>query len=267
MVQTAGVVIRTRALGMAPRQRVHPRSWLSEFVGTAALLFTAVTTARWLFAPDSAAARAIPGVHWRMIIDGLIVGVVLALLIISPLGRRSGGHLNPAITVAFWGLGAFPRADVAGYAAAQLTGSVVGTALARLAWGPAVSRRPVGFGVIQPDAGLAWPAVFGAEAASVALLVVVVAFLLARPGLASWTPWAVGATVGVIIALTGASTGGSFNPARAFGPAVLSGVFGDLWCYLVAPVVGAVVATTARAMSRRAPVLTCQLCGDVRPMA
>jgi hypothetical protein len=73
--------------------------------------------------------------------------------------------------------------------------------------------------------------------------------------------------VGLIIAATGASTGGSFNPARAFGPAVHSGVMDDLWCYLTAPVVAALLATTVRSMSHRAPVLTCQLCGDLGPPA
>jgi glycerol uptake facilitator-like aquaporin len=207
--------VRTRSL--APRRRVHPRSWLSEFVGTTVLLFSAVTCSRWLFAPDSALARLVTGVHWRMVIVGLVVGIVLSLLIVSPLGRRSGGHLNPAITIAFWRLGAFPRRDVAGYVAAQLAGSVAGTALARLVWGSGASREPVRFGVVQPEAGLGWPAVFATEAVSVVALVALVAFLLACPELARWTPWAVGAVVGLIIAATGASTGGSFNPARAFG--------------------------------------------------
>jgi glycerol uptake facilitator protein/aquaporin Z len=75
-----------------------------------------------------------------MVIVGLVVGIVLSLLIVSPLGQRSGGHLNLAITIAFWRLGAFPRRDVAGYVAAQLGGSVAGTALARLAWGSRASR-------------------------------------------------------------------------------------------------------------------------------
>jgi glycerol uptake facilitator-like aquaporin len=266
-MNTATDVAQVRTRSAPPYRRVDVRSWVSEFVGTAALLFSAVTCSRWLFAPDSGLARVVTGVHWRMVIVGLVVGIVLSLLIVSPLGRRSGGHLNPAITTAFWGLGAFPRRDVGGYVAAQLGGSVAGTALARLVWGSRVSRGPVRFGVVQPEAGAGWPAVFGVEAASVVVLVALVAFLLARPELARWTPWAVGAMVGLIIAATGASTGGSFNPARALGPAVLSGSPGDLWCYLAAPVVGAVLATTVRAMSHRAPVLTCQLCGQLRPPA
>jgi len=136
-MNTATDVAQGRTRSLAPRRRVHPRSWLSEFVGTAALLFSAVTCSRWLFAPNSALARLVTGVHWRMVIVGLVVGIVLSLLIVSPLGRRSGGHLNPAITIAFWRLGAFPRRDVPGYVAAQLAGSVAGTALAGLVWGRA----------------------------------------------------------------------------------------------------------------------------------
>jgi len=98
---------------MAPQRRVHPRSRLSEFVATAVLLSSAVTCSRWLLAPDSALARLVTGVYWWMVILGLVVGIVPSLLIVSPLGRRSGGHLNPAITIVFWGLGAFSRRDVA----------------------------------------------------------------------------------------------------------------------------------------------------------
>ena len=105
------------------------------------------------------------------------------------------------------------------------------------------------------------------EAVSVVALVTLIAFLLARPQLARWTPSAVGAVAGLLIAATGALTGGSFNPARTFGPAVHSGVMSDLWCYLTAPLVAALLATTVRSMSHRAPVLTCQLCGDLGPPA
>jgi glycerol uptake facilitator-like aquaporin len=260
-------VTRARVSRVPPPRRVHLWSWASEFAGTAILLFAGVTIARWLFAPDSALSRAVPDTQWRMVIVGVAIGAVLALLIVSPLGRRSGGHLNPAITIAFWGLGAFPRTDVLGYIAAQLAGSVVGTALARPVWGPTVTPRPVSFGLIQPAAGVTRPEVFLAEAASVGLLVVVVAFLLASPRLARWTPWVVGATVGLIIAATGVTTGGSFNPARALGPAVLSGNLDYLLCYLIAPMVGAVLVTTVRSRTGRPPALTCRLCGDLRPIA
>jgi glycerol uptake facilitator-like aquaporin len=118
----------------------HRRAYISEFLGTTALLFTVVSAVRWLFGGDSALAHALPGLHLRIVVVGLAVGILLWLLIVSPLGRSSGGHFNPAVTLSFWLLGALPGEDVAPYAAAQALGSAAGTALGRLVWGAIVSR-------------------------------------------------------------------------------------------------------------------------------
>ncbi|WP_208643457.1 aquaporin, partial [Streptomyces diastatochromogenes] len=68
----------------------------------------------------------------------------------------SGGHLNPAVTLALWLTGVFPGRGVLPYVAAQLTGSVAGTGLARLVWGPVVADR-MAYGAVQPRP--AWSAV------------------------------------------------------------------------------------------------------------
>jgi Major intrinsic protein len=120
----------------------HRRAYLGELVGTTVLLLGTVTVVRWVFATNSALAQALPGLHIKIAVVALTVGTLLGLLIISPLGRSSGGHFNPAMTVSFWLLGALPGADVAPYVTAQALGSVTGTALGRLVWGPIVSRAP-----------------------------------------------------------------------------------------------------------------------------
>jgi len=79
--------------------RPHVQAWVSEFAGTAILLFASVLVARWLFGPHSALASAVPGLPGRIAIDAVVIGVVVGSLIISPLGRSSGGHFNPAVTV------------------------------------------------------------------------------------------------------------------------------------------------------------------------
>ena len=143
----------------------HARAWLSEFAGTAILLFVSVLVTWWLFDPHSALASAVPGLPGRKEIEGAVIGIVIGLLIISPLGRSSGGHFNPAVTATFWLLHGLPSRDGVAYIAAQLAGSLVGV----LGWavlGTTMADSAVDYAAIQPAAG--WPggAVFAGEAIS-----------------------------------------------------------------------------------------------------
>ena len=189
-----------------------------------------------------------------------MVGILLALLIVSPLGRWSGGHFNPAVTVSFWLLGALPGKDAAPYLTAQALGSLAGTALGRLVWGAVVSRSPVAYAVIQPAHGSTHALVFIIEAASIVALMGAVTFFQTRPALTRLTPAIAGLAVALLIASTGAWTGGSFNPARQFGPALLAGQHAFLGTYIVGPLAGALAVAIVHRMSRTKRVLTCQLC-------
>lgn len=219
-----------------------------EFVLTFLLLFGVVTIVRFVFG-DSRISELVPDVHAKLWLVGGCVGVFLALLIQSPLGRVSGGHINPAISFAMWRFGVFPGRGVLPYALAQLLGSVCGVLAARLAWGEPVADSRVAYAVLQPAPGFSAIELFAGEAASFGLIALVVGLLLATPRLTALVPWAVGALIGLAIALLGTSTGGSVNPARQFGPALLSGHIRFLWIYLVAPFAGAEVAVWIRAIS------------------
>ncbi|MEQ4721759.1 aquaporin [Nonomuraea sp. B19D2] len=100
-----------------------------EFALTGGVLFVLVTAVRWVMA--SPLSQALPQPHLQLAAVAVIVGAALAWALSSPWGRYSGGHLNPAVTVALWVTGVFPGRRVLPYVAAQLTGSVVGTGLAR----------------------------------------------------------------------------------------------------------------------------------------
>ncbi|MFJ4844839.1 aquaporin [Streptomyces sp. NPDC088733] len=124
--------------------------------------------------------------------------------------------------------------------------------MGRLVWGPAISRPAVAHAAIRPAVDWHPASVFLAEAAGMMLLILVVGFVMARPGRAYRVPCAIGLSVGLVIVLLGPRSGGSINPARQFGPAVLSGQTTDLWIYLVAPVLGAVAgAWLHRLLARR----------------
>ena len=76
-----------------------------------------------------------------------MVAVLLSLLIISRAGRVSGGHMNPAISLAMWRFGVFPAVGIVPYIAAQLLGSVLGVLAARIVWGEIVARPPALYAV------------------------------------------------------------------------------------------------------------------------
>jgi glycerol uptake facilitator-like aquaporin len=216
---------------------VRWRHAADEFALTTVLLFLVVTVVRWV--RDPASALYIVDLDVALAVIGVLSGGILTAMILTPLGRRSGGHMNPAVTVALWLMDAFPGRDVTPYLLAQLVGSAAGTGLGRLAWGRAVAIPSVAYVVITPSPDWQPSSVFLAEAGSMIALIVVVGFLLATPRRARLLPYAIGLSVALVIALLGSRSGGSINPARQLGPAAFSGQTTDLWIYLVAPVLGA----------------------------
>jgi glycerol uptake facilitator protein/aquaporin Z len=165
---------------------------------------------------------------------------------LSPPAKASGGHMNPAISIALWRFGLFPGALVAPYIAAQLAGSLLGTLSGRVAWGPVTGKPPVYDASLQPGYGWSAAELFAAETFSMGVIVLLVSLFLAVPRLAPRVPWLVGFLIGAAIPLLGTTTGGSLNPARQFGPALVAGRLDFLWAYLLAPLVGAVLAASLR---------------------
>jgi glycerol uptake facilitator-like aquaporin len=239
------------------------RDSMFELVLTFVLLFAVTTLVRWVIGP-SLISRAVPGIHAQVWIVGAAVAILLAGLILSPPGKISGGHVNPAISLAMWRFGVFPGAGVAPYTIAQLIGSLLGVIAARELWGPVVSAPPVLYAVLQPGPGWSMWKLFIAEALGMAVIVFLVGICLAVHRLAPLVPWVVGALVGLGIAVLGTTSGGSLNPARQLGPAALSGRTDFLWVYLLAPMVGALLAVELRQfVQSERKVLTHRLCGTI----
>jgi len=182
--------------------------------------------------------------------DWLAVGMAFALAIaaaIYALGRISGAHINPAVTIALWSIGKFPGRDVVPYIVAQLIGATLGSLLFLACIGPAAATVG-GLGATAPFPGIEYGQAILAEAIGTFLLMLVIMGVAvderAPPGFAGLV---IGLTVGGIIITIGNITGSSLNPARTFGPYLGDSLMGiNLWqyfpIYVVGPIAGAVVA-------------------------
>lgn len=232
-----------------------------ELILSSILLFGVTTIVRFVMGP-SPISRVFPQIHVQLFIAGTAVALLLAGLSMSPPGKASGGHMNPAISFAVWRFGVIPGAGLMPYIIAQLLGSVLGVLAARAAWGQVVDQPPVLCAVIQPTAAWSAAQLFFAELVGTGVIIFAVGYFLSIPRLAPLVPWLVGILIGLGTGTLGTQSGGSFNPARQFGPAVVSGHTDRLWVFLVAPMLGAeVAARLLRAFHKRSQVLTHRLCG------
>jgi glycerol uptake facilitator-like aquaporin len=249
---------------MSTKSQLQPgtliRNSILELTLTCVLLFGVTTFVRFVVGP-SLISRALPQIQVQLFLIGALVAALLSLLIISPPGKISGGHMNPAVSLAMWRFGVFPAVGIAPYTAAQLLGSLLGVLAAWVVWGPVVARAPVLYAVIQPAPVWSSAPLFAAELIGMGLIVFLVGYFLSNPRLAPKVPWLVGILIGLGIALLGSQSGGSLNPARQFGPAVVSAHTVKLWVYLVAPMVGAELGAQMLRAFRKRQVLTHRLCG------
>ena len=210
---------------MGERASYDWRRYIAEAIGTFALV--AIGPGAVMVAARTSAF----GGQGVALAFGLVVTIVVAAT-----GHLGGAHINPAVTLGFWSVGRFPTRDVVPYIFAQRLGAVA--ASAALAW----ILGPVGnFGATLPALSLG--RAFAVEAAYSALLgFVIISVATDARTPPSVAPFAIGATVFAGALVTGPLTGGSFNPARSLGPAVVGGVWTTHWLYWAAPIIGMLVA-------------------------
>lgn len=198
----------------------------------------------------------------RRAIIGALMGATAVALIYSPWGQRSGAHMNPATTLAFWFLGKVDPVDSAFYCLAQFIGGALGVALCVAAIPQVIRRPPVScVETVPADSSRRGLAIaFAAESAmSFVLFLVVLAFANHLP-LAPFTGLAAGVLVALYITFEAPLSGMSINPARTFASAINLGRFPALWLYLTAPALGMLAAAlTYAAIEGRASVYCAKL--------
>jgi aquaporin Z len=219
-----------------------PREYAAEFFGTALLMLIGLSGVILIFSTHSPLFSPLSDDRLRRLLVGVVFGTTLALLIYSPLGRRSGGHLNPAVSLAFWRLGKMRAADAGFYVAAQVGGALAGTAVVALVWrGWADSVRLGATAPRDASTGSALLAL-GLEFVMVFLLATLVFNCIDRPSLMPYTGVFVGLTIVVFVFFVAPVSGTSLNPARTLGPAVVGSHYLALWLYLLGPPLGALAA-------------------------
>lgn len=203
------------------------REVLAEFIGTFTLIFMGTGAV--------IVNQVSQGAVTHLGISGVFGAVVAAL--IYALGHISGAHLNPAVTLALWQGGFFRRHRVFPYILAQILGAIVASSLLLIIFGPVAK-----LGATLP-LNDNWQQSFVLEIILTFILMLVIFGAAVDPrSHQSFAGLAIGLTVGLEAACMGPITGASMNPARSFGPALLSGIWQHQWLYWIAPIIGAQLA-------------------------
>ena len=166
-------------------------------------------------------------------------GLALAVLV-SALGAVSGGHFNPAVTVAVRLSGGIRWGHAVVYIVAQLAGAVA-AGFAVMAVFPEAAYSAAGGGTPALGEGITVAAGIGIEAVLTLLLVLTVFGTAIDPRAPKIGGLAIGLAVAADIMMGGPLTGAAMNPARWFGPAVASGSYDDWYVWWIGPLIGAIV--------------------------
>jgi aquaporin Z len=202
---------------------MNTKALVAEFIGTFTLIFIGA----------GAAALGVGGLVGVAFAHGLVV-----LVFAYAYGHISGAHINPAVTIGLWAARAIDGLAAIGYIIVQILGGIAAAFVLRFvltSFDTTLGATVLAEG-ITPLQGLV------IEFILTFLLVntVLNAAVSGKAGLLA--PAAIGLTLTLSILMGGPLTGGSLNPARTLGPAIASGIYANIWIYLVAQPLGGIAA-------------------------
>ena len=206
---------------------MNTRAYLAELLGTFLFFSIGMSSIQAVGALGAAAPL--------LVVVPFAFGFGL-LAAIFAFGHISGGHFNPAVTIAMVIDGRTTPADAAGYIVAQVIGAIGAAALVLVLW----SQAAVASTITAPGSGFSDLQALVLETVLTAIFLLVI--LTATKHASTHAALAIPLTLVAIHMAAVPFTGASVNPARSIGPALIGGDLSKLWIYLVAPVIGAVVA-------------------------
>jgi aquaporin Z len=206
---------------------LNKKNYLIELVGTFILVY-AITSAATVYSKSG---------QLGVIGIGLVHAFVLTAIVFA-IGYKSGAHVNPAVTVAFLITKRMNAIDGIFYIIFQIIGGILAASVVFAIFGPAISSSvtlPADNNVIRA---------FLLETAMTFTLVYIVLTTAATASnkIAPLAGLAIGLTLGFNVIFGGSISGGSLNPARSFGPALITGNLSYNWIYWIAPVIGGLIA-------------------------
>ena len=222
--------------------RFPRRIFFSELTGTALLVLVGLSVVILMFGTGSPLVDLIPSSQLRLVITGFLFGTTGACIALSPVGKISGAHINPVVTMAFWLFRKIDLRTAIVYVLAQLCGGIIG-AIPLLLWGRMGSS--VAFGATLPGEGYSTLAVMLGEVITtftmVTLLIVFIGFRQIR----AYTPAIFPVLYAIMVTLESEISGTSTNPARSLGPSLISGQWDGWWIYWAGPLTRALLASLA----------------------
>ena len=176
----------------------------------------------------------------------LVFGLVIMAMVYAT-GHLSGAHINPAVTLAFTVTRHFPAREALAYIAAQLAGATLGAVLLLAVW----TDQPAELGATVPSVGSGSALVYETVLTAFLMFVIMAVATDTRAAGAA-AAIAIGGVVALDALFGGPVTGASMNPARSFGPALVSGEWRGFWVYLAGPIAGATLGAFAYQVVRGA---------------
>ena len=203
------------------------RRLAAEFAGTFLLVFAG---------PGAVVINEVSGGGVGSLGIGLSFGLAVMAAIYA-VGHVSGAHINPAVTVAFVLSRHFPMRLVPAYIAAQLLGACAASATHLALFGNVAN-----LGATSPSGsptGSPWQTLALETILTLFLMFVIAAVATDVRAVGQAAAIAIGGYVALAATFAGPIAGASMNPARSFGPALLSGTWNSHWVYWVGPLLGA----------------------------
>ncbi|WP_206817152.1 aquaporin [Chroococcus sp. FPU101] len=221
--------------------KCHWPEYLIEAWGLGMFMVAAGVVGTILFYPQSSAHHVFPSPFMQRVLMGLGMGLTAMGIMYSPWGKRSGAHINPAVTLTFYRLNKIKAWDAIFYIVFQFIGGLLGVLLVALLLQLPFTQAPVSYVVTVPGK----PGVvvaFVAEYIIAVIMMWVVLYSSNRAKLAPLTPLFAGCLIVSYVIFESPLSGFGMNPARTVASALPSGIWTAIWLYFVAPISGMLTA-------------------------
>jgi aquaporin Z len=231
------VTTLSESASVADAAALHWKEYAMEATEISALMLSTCIWGTLVYSDESPfKSLGVSGV-FKPIVMGISIAVTTFMIIRSPFGRRSGAHMNPAVTLAFLWLGRVHRWDAAWYIVSHFIGATAGVLAARQILGLRLSAPSVQYMVTIPgEHGNA--ITFLGEFLLAGILMATVLYSSNHRRLTHFTATLVAVLTIFFFALSPSRSGFSVNPARTFSSALFAGNWQGAWIYFVAPSLG-----------------------------